>query len=467
LSGAALSHPNIVSVYDRGQEAGTSYIAMEYVPGGTLKERISRGRPLEAGAATSVALQIAEALHVAHQRGVIHRDIKPHNVLISESGGAKVTDFGIARAAAATTATRTGRVLGTAGYMSPEQALGQRVDQRTDLYSLGVVLFEMLTGSLPFQGESPITVSMKHVNESPPSPSGIRPDLPGGVNALVLKLLAKNPEDRYADSWDLIEDLRRMRAGLPLAVALPPSGANGGVPTTQPNVPVLPPTRRFVHDASVRRRRRRRLVPWLLLALLALALIPLGIIALRGIGGNDIGGNNSGGDNRQPPIAGKVKVPDVRDMLQQRAEAKLERAGLEVGIIARSKSDRIEPSRVIAPGYPVGKRLDRGTAVNLTVSSGPSVAPTSSASSSAMSSATSSASSSASSQPTGRSTTPASSSASSSASPQSQEGATNGVREVAKNAEKAREERAEKLEEAREERAKRIEEQRKEAEGED
>jgi len=148
-------------------------------------------------------------------------------------------------------------------------------------------------------------------------------------------------------------------------------------------------------------------VPWLLLALLVLALIPLGVIALRGIGVNDPGGNN-----RRPPVAGKVKVPDVREMLQQRAEAKLQRAGLEVGIIARSKSDRIAPGRVIEPGYPVGKKLDRGTAVNLTVSSGPSVAPTSSASSSATSSATSSASSSASSQPTEQ-FTPASSASSS------------------------------------------------------
>ena len=388
-SAASLSHPNIVQVYDRGEtETGTAYMAMEYVPGGTLKERITREGPLSPEDAAAVAIQIAEALGAAHERGVIHRDIKPHNVLISESGEAKVTDFGIARAAAATTATRTGRVLGTAGYMSPEQALGERVDRRSDLYSLGVVLFEMLTGRLPFRGESPITVSMKHVNEAPPPPNEIRPDLPESANALVLKLLTKNPDDRYADVWDLIEDLRKLRAGIPLAVAVPAAKSGRAAPIAQPERPIPPPNQRPPRPASSRRRRKRRTLTWLLLALLALVLIPLGAIALFD------NTRDSGGNNRHPPVAGKVKVPDVRGMLQQRAEAKLRRAGLDVGTINQFPSDRIAPGRVIEPGYSVGKRLNRGTDVNLTVSSGPSQPASSSASSSA--SATSSASSSAS-----------------------------------------------------------------------
>ena len=415
-SAASLSHPNIVQVFDRGEtESGTAYMAMEYVPGGTLKDRISREGPLSPEDAAGVAIQIAEALGAAHGRGVIHRDIKPHNVLISESGEAKVTDFGIARAAAATTATRTGRVLGTAGYMSPEQALGQRVDQRTDLYSLGVVLFEMLTGGLPFRGESPITVSMKHVNEPPPPPKEIKPDLPEGANALVLKLLAKNPDDRYADAWALIDDLQKMRAGLPLAAAYaapsPAMGTRTGTATTKPDEPILTPDRRPIRAAPPGRRHRRRVLPLLLLALLALLLIPLGALALLN------GSGDPGGNNRRPAGAGKVKVPDVRNLPQRQAEARLLRAGLEVGRITEFPSDRIAPGRVIEPGYPVGKGLDRGTKVNLTVSSGPAQIPTSSASSSASPSATSSASSSASSQPATQSTPAVDSSASSFAAP--------------------------------------------------
>ena len=409
-SAASLSHPNIVQVYDRGEtENGTAYMAMEYVPGGTLKERISREGPLSPAGAAGMAIQISEALAAAHERGVIHRDIKPHNVLLSESGEAKVTDFGIARAAAATTATRTGRVLGTAGYMSPEQALGERVDLRSDLYSLGVVLFEMLTGRLPFRGESPITVSMKHVNEAPPPPNEIRPELPEGVNALVLKLLAKNPDDRYADAWDLIEDLRKVRSGIPLAVAAPAAMPERQASAARQEAQIPPPNRRTPRPATLGRRRRRRALPWLLLALLALVLVPLGAVSLFDNNTGDPGGNN-----QSSPTAGKVKVPDVRGILQQRAEAKLRRAGLDVGTINQFPSDRIAPGRVIEPGYPVGKRLARGTDVNLTVSSGPSQPASSSASSSA--SATSSASSSASPQSSPQ-TTPAQPRSSASANP--------------------------------------------------
>ena len=149
-SAAALTHPNIVSIFDRGaSEDGTYYIAMEYLSGGTLKDRIMRKGALPARTAAAVALQIAEALQAAHERGVIHRDIKPHNILITESGDVKVTDFGIARAASSSTMTRTGSILGTAHYISPEQAMGEHVGPSSDLYSLGVVLYEMLTGELP------------------------------------------------------------------------------------------------------------------------------------------------------------------------------------------------------------------------------------------------------------------------------------------------------------------------------
>src|ERR687885_1052372 len=219
-SAAALSHPNIVSIFDRGSsEDGTYYIAMEYLPGGTLKDRILRRGALPARTAAAVALQIAEALRCAHERGVIHRDIKPHNILITESGDVKVTDFGIARAASSSTMTRTGSILGTAHYISPEQAMGEPVSQGSDLYSLGVVLYEMLTGTLPYDAETPIGIAMKHVNGHLVPPRELNPDVPKGIDAITIRLLAKNPDERYSDAAELIEDLERVTKGLEPASA--------------------------------------------------------------------------------------------------------------------------------------------------------------------------------------------------------------------------------------------------------
>src|ERR671938_1067932 len=214
-SAAALSHPNIVSIFDRGSsEDGTYYIAMEYLPGGTLKDRILRRGALPAQTAAAVALQIAEALRCAHERGVIHRDIKPHNILITESGDVKVTDFGIARAADATTISHPGDILGTAHYISPEQAMGEPVGPASDLYSLGVVLYEMLTGELPYDADTPLGIAMKHVNGRLRPPREIDPSIPAGIDAVTCRLLAKDPEDRYPSDAELIEDLERVAAGL-------------------------------------------------------------------------------------------------------------------------------------------------------------------------------------------------------------------------------------------------------------
>jgi serine/threonine protein kinase len=219
-SAASLSHPNIVQVYDRGEtEDGISYIAMEYVPGGTLKEQIDARAPLGVREATGVAARISLALEAAHERGVIHRDIKPQNVLVTPSGDLKVTDFGIARAASAVTNSASGTVLGTAGYISPEQAMGEPVGPASDLYSLGVVLYEMLTGELPFDADNSIAVCMKHVTEPLRPPMALNPTVPGHVNALVVKLLAKNPSDRYGSAAELLTDLERVREGFPPVMA--------------------------------------------------------------------------------------------------------------------------------------------------------------------------------------------------------------------------------------------------------
>jgi len=268
-SAAALSHPNIVSIYDRGEsEDGTYYIAMEYLPGGTLKDCIMRRGALPPRTAAAVALQIAEALQVAHRAGVVHRDIKSHNVLITASGDVKVGDFGIARAATSSTMTRTGSILGTAHYISPEQAMGEPVGPQSDLYSLGIVLYEMLTGRLPYDAETPIGIALKHVNGYLVPPNQLNPEVPEGINAVTARLLEKNPDDRYADAEELIEDLERVLDGLDPGNA-PTHVMNrfapvGKVHTRKMSAPPL--------KAKGAKRRRR---PWrpILLVLLLLALL--------------------------------------------------------------------------------------------------------------------------------------------------------------------------------------------------
>jgi serine/threonine-protein kinase len=193
VSAAALNHPHVVQVYDQGRsEDGRLYIAMEHVPGGNLKDLILRRGPLDPAEAARLASQVAEALGAAHERGIMHRDIKPQNVLIGEAGDAKVADFGIALAASTSTTSGTKRVFGTASYMSPEQAMGERVGPASDLYSLGVVLYEMLTGAVPFEAEGALATALKHVTEEPIAPRERDPSVPEAMDALVMRLLAKN-----------------------------------------------------------------------------------------------------------------------------------------------------------------------------------------------------------------------------------------------------------------------------------
>jgi eukaryotic-like serine/threonine-protein kinase len=300
-SAAGLSHPNIVSVYDQGRsEGGAYYMAMEYVPQGTLKDRIRREGALSPDAAVGVALQIADALQAAHEKGVIHRDIKPQNVLITSSGDVKVTDFGIARAASATTATTTGTVLGTAGYMSPEQAKGEPVGPQSDLYSLGVVLYEMLTGNLPYEADSDIALAVRHVNEPPPSPREANPEVSKALDALTIKLLAKNPEDRYASAGALAEDLERGRSGrLPSGAGLEKTEVmTAPLPTRRSpekrtrRTAVQPPATVPAGPPKGGTRRRGRLFPALAALLFAAAVIGGLVLALtRGFHVPETGGS--------------------------------------------------------------------------------------------------------------------------------------------------------------------------------
>jgi eukaryotic-like serine/threonine-protein kinase len=219
VSAASLNHPHVVQVYDQGRsEDGRLYIAMEHVPGGNLKDLITRCGPLDPAEAALLASQVAEALGAAHERGIVHRDIKPQNVLLGEAGEAKVADFGIALAASTSTASGTNRVFGTAGYMSPEQAMGERVGPASDLYSLGVVLYEMLTGVVPFEADGPLATAMKHLTDEPIAPTERNPLVPEAMEALVMGLLAKDSEERrYGSAFELAEELRKARAELPPA----------------------------------------------------------------------------------------------------------------------------------------------------------------------------------------------------------------------------------------------------------
>src|SRR3569833_804078 len=195
---AQLSHPNIVTVIDRGESDGQQYIVFEYVDGESLKQLVDRSGPLPARRVVELGLQIADALAVAHQHGLVHRDVKPQNVLINADGEAKVTDFGIARSLDVEHGvTQTGPVLGTSNYLSPEQARGQAVTPATDVYSLGVVLFELLTGEVPFPGENFVAVAMKRINEPPPSLLEKRPDVPVRLVYAIVRALAKDPADRF------------------------------------------------------------------------------------------------------------------------------------------------------------------------------------------------------------------------------------------------------------------------------
>ena len=222
---AQLSHPHVVTVIDAGEEPSpaadgatpggpteTPYIVLEYVDGETLKDVIRREAPLEIPQALAYAIEIARALGAAHERQIVHRDVKPHNVLISEEGGAKITDFGIARTLSEESLTMAGRVLGTTDYVSPEQALGQGVTGQSDLYSLGVVLFEMLTGDVPFHGSSPVAVAMKHVREEVPDIQRLRPQLSAATAAVVERAVSKDLSRRYDDAASMVADLEEVLA---------------------------------------------------------------------------------------------------------------------------------------------------------------------------------------------------------------------------------------------------------------
>jgi eukaryotic-like serine/threonine-protein kinase len=284
---ASLSHPGVVAVYDTGSENGTHFIVMEYVDGRTLKDVIRAEAPLYPDRAAEITADVCAALGAAHARGLVHRDVKPANIMLMPDGRVKLMDLGIARAAAGETLTQTAAMLGTAQYLSPEQAQGQEVDFRSDLYSLGCCLYEMLTGTVPFRGATPVAIAYRHVREDPAPPRLLNPDVPPSLEAVCLKAMAKRPEDRYQTAAEFRADLERARAGQRTAAGPAAAGAAtaamattvlpplGGYPgAADPTAAYGPPVtagRAARHAAEAPPARRR----WWLYAV-----VPLGVLAL-------------------------------------------------------------------------------------------------------------------------------------------------------------------------------------------
>ncbi len=344
---AGLNHPGIVAIYDWGQVGGTPYIVMEYVEGETLKDLIRRRGRLGGAEAVDLTLGLLAAVELAHRHGIIHRDIKSQNILIDRNGAAKVTDFGIARAGDSGM-TEAGSILGTAQYLSPEQARGLPVDERSDLYSVGVVLYEMLTGRVPFSGDSAVNVAMQHVNELPEEPVTLVPGMPASLNQIVLKALAKDPAHRYATAAEFAADLRAARAGAPVAAA----GFDPDAERTQfvGAATAAGATRVMAPAAEAAAKKKRRWPLFLILgALVALAIV--GYLAWAGVSGD------------------KVEVPNVVGLTEEAAIRRLEDAGFKVAV-QEEFSEEFAVGFVSRQAPPGGTKMAEGETVDVWVSSG-------------------------------------------------------------------------------------------------
>jgi serine/threonine-protein kinase len=333
-SAAGLSHQNVVNVYDRGEHDGTYYIAMEFLPGRTLKEVVAEQGPMDQAAVIDIGIQILRAASFAHRNGVIHRDLKPHNVMLDNGGNAKVTDFGIARAGASEM-TEAGSIMGTAQYLSPEQAQGHPATAQSDLYSVGVMLYELLTGRLPFDGESAVAIAVQHLNDPPAPIHSLRPDVAPELEAAVMRGLAKDPALRWANADEFIRALEGARAGV------------AGAPLGQDTAAFLPVVTDGAPETEQEEERKLRW-PWFALALTAL-LVALALLLF------------TGGE--------KVEVERVVGQPEAVAVDRLEDDGFDVDV--DRQPDLAPVGEVIAQDPAGGTEADEGSTVKLVVSTGP------------------------------------------------------------------------------------------------
>ncbi|MGW7681439.1 Stk1 family PASTA domain-containing Ser/Thr kinase [Kribbella sp. NPDC054772] len=385
-SAASLNHPTIVSVYDTGEEPDPNgsgvtipYIVMELVTGKTLRDLIREGRKIMPERALEITSGVLEALDYSHRAGIVHRDIKPGNVMLTPQGQVKVMDFGIARAVADTssTMTQTAAVIGTAQYLSPEQARGETVDARSDLYSTGCLLYELLTGRPPFVGESPVSVAYQHVREQPLPPSSFDPDIPPEVDAVVLKALAKNREERYQSASEMRADIHRVLAGqqvtAPMAAvaetrAMAPTAvapaATQAFRQTGGN-DVLPPGDDELDEEDGRSRRNRGLAYFLLgLAIVAVA---VGAYALF----TKMNKDNAGGTPPTTSAPAKVTVPDLSGKSLTEATSILAGQGLKISSTSE-KSDTVGRGAIIRQTPKGNTEAEQGSTVSVVISSGQS-----------------------------------------------------------------------------------------------
>ena len=365
---ANLSHPNVVGVYDWGTQDGTYFIVMEYVDGPSLSRVLRADGPFHPRRAAEIAAEVAAGLGFAHSRGVVHRDVKPGNVLLTRSGQAKVTDFGIARALSSPDEdlTQAGSVMGTATYFSPEQAQGLAVDPRSDLYSLGVVLYELVTGRPPFTGDTPLAIAYKHVQDEPARPSTLISGLPAPLEAVIMKLMSKRPDDRYSTAEDLRVDLNRFLAGettvaereLVAAGAVAAAVAAGDPATTVQEATVVgdvvPPATPPDEPASDEPKKRT----WVFAVALVVLLAVLGGALLW--------------FTRSLEEGNQVTVPALIGLELDAATAALDDAGLEAEV-SRRPSDQFEPGIVMDQDPGKDEKVDSGSTVKLVVSSGPEI----------------------------------------------------------------------------------------------
>jgi serine/threonine-protein kinase len=348
---ANLQHPNIVNIYDWGREGETYYIVMEFVKGTDLKTIVQQQGPLDPMLVAEYGIQACSALAEAHGYDVIHRDIKPHNIVITPDGAVKVMDFGIARAGN-TTMTQTGSVLGTAQYISPEQAQGRPLGPSSDLYSLGVTLYELVTGRLPFDADTPVAVALKQVNEQPVPVRQIRPSVPASLEAVIMRALRKDPAERYISAKEMRTDLKRVVSGE--ALNEPAAYAQQRQVDETSVMPAVERADRVRMASNIRPVPERRMSPWAWVAIAALIVI-LGIGAAFALGAF---GN------------GKIVTPSLVGLTEEAAATELATAGLELGEVTTQNDPDVEIGKIISQDPESGTKVEKGTAVNIVISAG-------------------------------------------------------------------------------------------------